>query len=196
MTLPADIPPALTTARYTSVAIALHWIMAIAFFLMLGSGVVMTYAPLEQMTRFTLYQWHKSLGVILLAAFFLRIGWRLFHAPPALPPGIHGIELLAAKAGHYALYAMMLLLPLSGWAMVSSSPYGLPTIVFGLFEWPHIPKIGGNEAVQSVARTAHWVLALGFFLLILGHVAAVIKHALFEKENLLHRMWWMKGQDR
>ncbi|HRJ66900.1 MAG TPA: cytochrome b [Alphaproteobacteria bacterium] len=176
--------------RYTTVAIILHWVMAAAFVLMLASGLSMEYLELQKSFKFNLYQWHKSLGVLLLAAFALRLFWRLLHKPPALPASIKGLEAVAAKAGHIALYLCMLAVPLSGWAMVSSSNYGLPTIVFGLFEWPHIPKIAGNEAVNAAAKTAHWALAWLFIAAILGHVAAVVKHAAIDRENLLPRMWF------
>lgn len=179
------------TQRYTAVAIALHWCMAAAFILMLLSGVAMTQEDLiEKSLRFKMYQWHKSLGVFLLVAFFVRIGWRLYHYPPQLPDHFKKVEIGAAKAGHWALYACMILMPLSGWVMVSSSPYGLPTIVFNLFTWPHIPGIAGNEDVNGVAKLIHEVAAWGFAGLIALHVAAVAKHALFDRENLLRRMWF------
>ena len=174
--------------RYNNVAIALHWVMAISFFLMLGSGLAVEYLDLAKSLKFKMIQWHKSLGVLLLAAFVIRLGWRLLHKPPALPATIHGVEAIAAKLGHAALYVCMLAVPLTGWAMVSSSPYGLPTIVFGWFTWPHIPGIAGNDAVSGAAKTAHWLLAWAFLLCIAGHVAAVIKHAVLDKENLLPRM--------
>jgi cytochrome b561 len=182
-----------SSERYTSVAIILHWVMAIAFGLMLTSGVVMEYVDIDKSLKFQMFQWHKSLGVLLLITFFVRIAWRLFHKPPLYPAGMYGLELLAAKAGHWALYLCMLAVPLSGWIMVSSSSYGLPTIVFGWFEWPHVPGIAGNDVVNEGAGTAHWVLALSFALLILGHIGAVIKHYIFDKENILTRMWWTKG---
>src|SRR5690606_30753408 len=112
--------------------------------------------------------------------FVVRILWRLFHKPPPMPESIHGMEHLAAHAGHWALYAMMLAMPLSGWVMVSSSVYGLPTIVFGWFQWPHIPDLAGNTTASSWAKAAHYWLAITFALLITGHVAAVIKHAVCE----------------
>ena len=62
-----------TVSRYNSFAIILHWVMAWGFFLMLGSGVVMTYGPIEQSLQFNIYQWHKAGGVLLLLAFALRI---------------------------------------------------------------------------------------------------------------------------
>ena len=178
--------------RYHSVAIILHWIMAIAFLLMLGSGLVMTSLELSKSLKFSMYQWHKSLGVVLLLTFFVRIAWRLFHKPPALPARIKGLEAFAAKAGHWALYACMLIMPLSGWVIVSASVYGLPTIVFGWFEWPHIPDLTGNMIIKEGAEEVHEIMAWIFIALIAGHVAAVIKHAVIDKENIAARMWWSK----
>lgn len=176
------IPP----ARYTAVAIALHWLMAVAFALMLASGLMMD--DLEPALKFQVFQWHKSLGVTLLVLFFVRLGWRLLHKPPALPASVQGLEKLAAHAGHWGLYALMLAMPLTGWLMVSSSVFGLPTIVFGLFEWPHIPGVVMNEAVSGLSKEAHEILAWVFMALIAGHIAAVVKHLVIDKHNLLPRM--------
>lgn len=182
----------MTDVRYTRVAIILHWVMAVAFILMLGSGFVMGEDFLSQELKFNLYQWHKSLGVLLLLTLFVRIGWRLFHKPPALPVSIQGLERLAAHAGHIALYACMLAMPITGWLMVSSSVYGLPTIVFGLFEWPHIPDLQGNEGVHSFAKILHFYVAIAFVIFILGHIGAVVKHAIWDKESILPRMMWRR----
>lgn len=185
----------MTTAsgKYDNVAVTLHWVMAAAFFAMLGSGLALEFAEMEKSFTFKLVQWHKSLGVLLLLAFAARLGWRLFNKPPRLPESIRGLEALAAKAGHAALYFFMFAMPFSGWLMASSSPYGLPTIVFGWFEWPHVPGVAGNDAVNGLARGAHGWMAYAFILVILGHVAAVVKHVVFDRENILRRMWWGKG---
>ncbi len=179
--------------RYSSVAIVLHWVMAVAFVLMLGSGVVMSNVELSKTLQFNLYQWHKSLGVLLLVTAVLRLVWRLLHRPPALPVRMKRLERRAAKIGHWVLYGLMIALPLSGWVMVSSSVYGLPTIVFGWFEWPHVPAVVGNEMVNNMASEVHWIVALLFAIAIAGHVVAVIKHAVRDKEHLLRRMWWVKA---
>lgn len=177
--------------RYTNVAVTLHWVMALCFFAMLASGLVMTEDDLlPKDLRYSMFQWHKSLGVLLLIAFFVRIGWKLFHRVPSLPESIKGLEKLAAKAGHYALYFWMFAVPMSGWAVVSSSSYGLPTVVFGWFTWPHIPGLSGNEAIHDLGEEAHELLAYSFMALIAVHIAAVIKHAVIDKHNLLPRMWF------
>jgi cytochrome b561 len=175
--------------RYHRLAITLHWVMAVAFLCMLASGLLMTDLE-DKSLQFQIYQWHKSLGVILLLAFFLRLGVRLLTHPPALPENFPRLEKWAAKAGHWGLYAVMVLMPLSGWVMVSASPYGLPTIVFGWFAWPHLPGITANAAIEDWAKTGHEIMAYAFMGLITVHVAAVLKHALRDGQNLLPRMWF------
>lgn len=181
-----------TSTRYNSLAIILHWVMALAILLMLASGLSLEYLKLEPGFKFNLYQWHKSLGVLVLWAATLRLGIRLMTTPPALPASFAKYEVTLAKLGHWGLYALMFALPISGWVMVSSSIYGLPTIVFGWFEWPHIPGIAANPKVSELAKITHWYLALGLLALLVGHVGAVVKHAVIDKHNLLTRMWWTK----
>jgi len=182
--------------QYNNVAIFLHWIMAIAFFLMLGSGLATEYMPMGKSLQFNMIQWHKGLGVLLLLTFILRLGWRIFHKPPPLPSSIKGLEAVVSKAGHIALYICMFFVPLSGWVMVSSSVYGLPTIVFGWFEWPHIPLIAGNTAVNEASSNIHWALTWFFGLCIAGHITAAVKHIVIDKENILLRMVPKRGRNR
>lgn len=174
--------------RYHPLAIILHWVMACAFFLMLASGLAMENLELERSFKFRLYQWHKSLGVLLLLAAGLRLLLRLMVNPPAWPARMSARQKKAASLGHWGLYAWMVALPASGWVMVSASAYGLPTLVFGWFEWPHIPAVAGNAQIESSANNAHRLLAYSFMALIAGHIAAVIRHALMDKEKLLPRM--------
>ncbi len=174
--------------RYNWAAITLHWVMALSFFAQLTLGFVMTMATLNKVQEFQIYQWHKSLGVLLLLAFFLRFAIRLFTQHPALPTTLAPWEKWLADAVHKALYLWMLLLPLTGWLMVSSSPLGLPTFVFGWFEWPHIPGVTGNLAVENFAKVSHTWLAYSFIVLIGLHIAGTFKHLIIDKVNILPRM--------
>lgn len=174
--------------RYHGLAITLHWVMAMAFFAMLGSGLAMVHLEFDPSLKFQMFQWHKSLGVLLLLTALLRLLLRLITKQPPLPVSMKLLEKKVAKAGHWAFYVWMLALPIAGWVMVSASPYGLPTIVFGWFEWPHIPNIAGNGTIEESAEEVHAWLAYSFIALIGMHIAAVIKHRIVEKENLLPRM--------
>lgn len=182
------------TTRYNAAAVALHWVMAVAILLMLVSGFVMAFADIGQALQFRMYQWHKSLGVLLLLAVVARILLRLLTRVPPLPASMPGAEKALAKAGHLALYGLMVAMPLTGWVMVSASVFGLPTIVFGWFEWPHLPGLGADAAVEGVAKSIHFWLALAIAATIAGHIAAVIKHIVVDRENILARMWFGRGR--
>jgi cytochrome b561 len=174
--------------RYHSLLIALHWIMALCIIGMLAGGLLMTSNMLEKSLRFQVYQWHKSLGVILLWLICVRIAVRLAAKKPSLPASMKRWEKIAAKAGHVGLYAIMIIMPFSGWLLVSSSKLGLPTIVFGWFEWPHFPDVAGNHTVHELAEELHENVAWIAIAIITLHVFAVLKHAVIDRENLLVRM--------
>jgi len=184
------------SARYTLVAIVLHWLIALAIIVQLASGLWMVDAIKGGAYRalaYDTYQWHKSLGLTVLVLSILRLGWRLMHKPPALPEGIKRWELTAAHLTHWAFYGFMIGAPLTGWAMGSSSPWDLPTIWFGLFEVPHIPWLyaideGTKESVEAGFKLSHDVLGkIGIALLAL-HVAAALKHQFISKDGLMLRM--------
>ncbi len=174
--------------KYNKIAIILHWVMAICIIAMIAVGYVMVNVDLPKMLQFELYQYHKSLGVCLLLAFFLRLLVRIISAKPKLPDAMKPYEKIAAKLGHLLLYILMFVMPFSGWLLISSSPYGLPTIVFGAFEFPHFPNIAGNHDVHELSENAHEIMAYVFAAIILLHIAAVVKHYLIDHENLLPRM--------
>lgn len=172
--------------RYSNTAIILHWILALAFIMMLSSGLLMHELP-NQM-RFTVIQLHKSLGVIVLLTMIIRVAVRSFNTPPALPNELSNRDKILAKMGHLGLYAAMIIMPLSGWVMVSSYSFNRPTMVFNLFEWPHIAGLAGNEAVNALSKTTHEITGYVLIGFISVHIAAVIKHMIIDRINLLPRM--------
>ena len=176
---------------YTRVAIALHWLSALAVLGLIGLGLVMTHGDLAPMRRFELYQWHKSLGITVLALSLLRLGWRLTHRPPPLPPTLPRHERAAAHAAHAVLYGLLLGLPLVGWAVVSASPFNLPTVLYGIVPWPHLPvlpDLSDKAAVEAVLKRVH---AWGAWFLIglpVLHVGAALRHHLALRDDTLRRM--------
>lgn len=77
--------------RYTSVAIALHWLMAIAIIANLGLGLYMHELP-NSPTKLELYACHKSIGACILMLLLVRLAWRFTHKPPALPASMPALE--------------------------------------------------------------------------------------------------------
>ena len=113
--------------------------MALGIFVLIGLGLAMKHAGLPKIRVIQLFQLHKSIGVVILLLAVARLAWRLVRPAPPLPGALPALEHKAAQAGHAALYVLMLALPLTGWAMVSTSPLNIPTVLFGVISWPHIP---------------------------------------------------------
>src|SRR5450631_4366334 len=130
-----------STQTYSRVAIILHWVMALGIVALAAMGLVMTYFKPEPMRLFQIYQLHKSIGITVLLAAFLRLAWRLSHRPPNLPEAMPAVEKTAAAGGHLLLYAFMFALPFTGWALVSASVLSIPTVLYGILPWPDLPLV-------------------------------------------------------
>ena len=180
--------------RYDAVAMTLHWLIAAAVLALLIAGLWMTDAIKQPETRnfaYRVYQWHKALGLTVLVATFVRLGWRLANPPPPLPSDMSRWERIGAELSHGAFYILLLAIPLAGWAMVSASPLGLPTIVFGLFEWPHIPMLADladKKPAEDFFKGAHKYMGFGLMALLALHVAAALKHQFVNRDGVLARM--------
>jgi cytochrome b561 len=192
-------------SRYSSVAIVLHWTIGLAILLMIWVGWWMTESgsnpdPATAAAVFKAYQFHKSLGLAILVLTVLRLLWRLGHRPPPLPEAMSPLARGLAHATHGLLYLLMLAMPLSGWLYVSAGwnvaldvPFPVPTLWFGLFEWPHVPGIASmataaRAAFAGTALEAHEWLAWGALVLIVIHAAAALKHHLIDRDDILARM--------
>ena len=182
--------------RYTSVAISLHWLIAILLIGLIAVGKYMNELEETDHLRFELIQWHKSFGILALLLVVIRVIWRLTHRPPALSSRMPSWERFAASATHLFLYLLVLLVPLSGWLMVSVSPLNLATELFGVIPWPHLSFEGASgfaladkETVSELSITAHHFLANGLLILVLLHIGAALRHQFVLKDNLLSRMW-------
>lgn len=177
--------------RYHSLAIALHWAMALGLLFMLASGLFMANADIPKADQFRLYQLHKAAGVVMLVAIFTRLLIRVFTHRPALPAQMPANQQKLAELGHVGLYALLVSIPLAGWVMVSASPFGLPTFVFvDWLKWPHIPGIARNKEIEAIAKAAHWYLGLTLMLMLTVHIGAVFLHKQKQGINLIKRMWW------
>src|SRR5690606_40025439 len=92
-----------SAARYGIVAQLLHWLVTAMVFVQLGLGIYAGNLPVS-LARLKWLSWHKALGIILLALVLLRLAWRAFHSPPALPAFLPRHERLLALVVHALLY--------------------------------------------------------------------------------------------
>ena len=168
--------------RFTAWQRLLHWLMAICVLAMLfiGVGMVSTVMP----KYLTLVAIHKPLGIAILALALIRLAVRLRYGAPPLPADLPEPMKLAAVGSHYALYALMIAMPLLGWGMLSAAAY--PVVLFG--GW-HLPAIlPQSDSLHTLLWDAHFYLAFAFFALILLHVAAALFHALVRRDGVFETM--------
>jgi cytochrome b561 len=177
--------------RYSAVAILFHWAIAALILSNLLLGWRMGY--LTGMEQFEMFQLHKSIGITVLVLSVARLGWRLFNPPPPSVTPMKRWEHRVANSAHWFFYGMMIGMPVTGWAMVSVSPYNIPTLLWKTISWPHIRFLhamdtAGKTQIEAVGGALHLYLALGGAALIALHVAAALKHHFIERDGVLSRM--------
>ena len=183
---PSDSPG----ARYTAVAVSLHWLVAVLVLLQVTWGWSMQQIPKSPAgLRADAFNVHKSIGLVLLALMLLRLGWRLLHPPPPLS-GLPPWQRRLAHATHGVLYAALIVMPLAGY--LGSVFSGYPVRWFGVT----LPAWGWrDEPIKDLMSTVHlatsWVLVSAIAL----HLAGSLKHAL-DGDGYLRRMTWGRRRGR
>lgn len=175
-----------TTTRYGWAAIVLHWLIGLIFIGQFVLGWTMTRIA-SQRTAFELIQLHKSFGFLLLGLVLIRIGWRLANPSPELPDEVGPAERAAAPAAHFLLYAAQLVVPLSGWALVSVSVLEIPSMPFNLFLMPNLP-LGVSEQAENFWIFSHKWLAYAAIALVVLHILAALRHHFWLRDVVLARM--------
>jgi len=167
--------------QFAVVSRILHWLMAVMVLTMLGIGVAMVTSLADYHVLMSI---HRPLGIAILILVVIRFANRLLNPPPPFPPTMSRIERLGATASEYAMYGLMFVLPLVGWAMLSAARY--PIVLYGSL---HLPFILPHDAMlYAVLRMGHTILAYLFFLTILAHLGAILYHTLIVRDGLLKRM--------
>jgi len=169
------------TARYNSMARALHWVIALLVIGNLAGGLL--HDALEDVIN--LMPLHKASGMTVLALSLVRIAWRLTWTAPRPPSSMSGLEIAGAKAVHALFYGLMLAMPLTGWIMSSAGKY--PLTWFGLFDIPKLP-VTRETPLYDLGHEGHEILGWVFIVLALLHIAAALRHHLLLKDNVLRRM--------
>ncbi len=188
---------AITTAdrqSYTSVAIALHWTIALLAIGQIAGGLYMAGLPDSAgAEKVALFQLHKSFGITILLLTLARLGWRLTHKAPPLPGAMPGWQKTTARVTHWMFYALLIGLPLGGWAAVSASPFAetVKTYLFGVVPWPHLPFFDGVADRKGLAHDIAELHELGakfMIALIVLHIGAAVKHWLMDSDDVLESM--------
>ena len=173
--------------RYTTVAIAFHWFLALALIGIFGVGLYMTGLSFSP-AKLKLINWHKWASVTILFLTVLRLLWRLTHRPPPLPAAVVKSmptwQRRAHHGTHYLLYLLFFAVPLIGWAY--SSAAGFPIVLFGA--WPLPDLLSVDKALAEAIKPWHRLAAFALAGLVVLHVAAALKHHLIDRDGLLTRI--------
>ncbi|MBV6753544.1 MULTISPECIES: cytochrome b [Pseudomonas] len=173
--------------HFAPLARLLHWLMALMILAMLFIGAGMAASVSER------HEWllhlHKPLGIAILLLVVVRLVVRFSTRQPPLPKDLPGWQVLAAKLSHVLLYALMLVLPLLGWAMISAA--GDPVMLSSSLQLPSI--VPANPTTFAFLRKAHGYLAYLLFLTVLVHLAAALFHGWIRRDGVLESM--VRGKD-
>jgi cytochrome b561 len=169
-------------SKYGKIAQAFHWISALLIFAMLPMGLLMTRIA-DGATKNTLYKAHVAIGVLVLVLTILRIIWLFVEPRPETPPGLSPARAWVLKGVHVLLYALLLLLAVSGVGMLLGSGIGL--------------SIGGltPDAIlrDLTGLKVHGITSKLYIALLIAHIGGVLQYQ-FTKSDVLSRMGvtWLK----
>ena len=170
-----------TVTRYNATARALHAMIAVLVIANLALGLL--HEPLEDTVN--LLPLHKSIGLTVLAVSVARVLWRFTWKTPIYAPAIGRVDLAVAKVVHVLFYALIILMPLTGWIMSSAGKR--PLAWFGV----GVPKfaVAKGSPLAEAASEGHELLGYLLLALALVHVAAALRHHFILKDGVLRRMW-------
>ena len=169
-------------ARYTRTAVALHWLIAALFIGQFAWGWLMQEIPKSPPgVRADAFNVHKSIGLCLLGLMLFRLGWRIAHQPPALPP-LPVWQARLAQITHVGLYVALIVQPVAGY--LGSVWSGYPVKLFGVT----LPAWGiKNPALKDAMSEVHLVTSFVLLALVLLHIAGALHHAL-RRDGIASRM--------
>ena len=127
---------------------------------------------------------HKPLGIAILLLVVVRLFVRFSTRQPPLPADLPDVQVLAAKLSHVLLYALMFILPIVGWAMISAA--GDPVMLSSSLQLPSI--LPANPTTFAFLRKAHTYLAYLLFFTVLLHLAAALYHGWIRRDGVLQSM--------
>ena len=175
-----------TSASFGLVAIVFHWTIALLFLAQLALGYFLS-RDIDPVLQFNLFQYHKSIGFLVLALAAPRFIWSVFSRKPRALDGGGMASRLAARAAHAALLFLTLAVPLAGWAVASTSPLQIPSYVFDLVVVPGLPMAISDQA-EAFWTEVHATLAYLAAVIVVLHVAAALWHHFVRKDPTLRRM--------
>ena len=174
-----------TRSNYSTVAIALHWLIGFAIIGNLAGGLLHESAP--KAMQASIMGIHKATGITILLLSFARLAWRLTHKPPPYEPTLKRWEVVTATAVHHSFYIFMIAIPLTGWLMTSAGGRKYPLSWYGLFDIPFLP-VAQDKALSSAMAATHVYGSYLLIALLFLHIGAAVKHLVVDGDGTVARM--------
>lgn len=172
-----------TASRYGSLSVGIHWLMLLLFIAVYASINLRELYPKGSDLREGLKTWHFMLGMLVFVLVWLRLAARFSGPTPGIQPEPPNWQQISAKLLHLALYALMIVMPLTGWLLLSAT--GKPIPFFGL-QLPAL--IGENKVLAAQIKEIHEFGGTAGYYLIGLHTAAALYHHYIKRDNTLTRM--------
>lgn len=178
------------TTSYRPTARALHWIVALLVISTIPVGVAMTQEGLPRNIQDTLFIYHKNVGVIIFLLVLARLIFRAFNPAPPLPATMPGWQVNAAKASHALLYALLLVMTISGYVRVVAGDFPIEGL-----DALSVPRfIAPSEDLAETAKAIHFYVRFPLVGLILLHIGAALHHAIVRRDGVFSRMLPSSGR--
>jgi cytochrome b561 len=169
--------------EYTGFGKFLHWSVAACVMTAIPVGLIMMrMAPGDEQN--SLFNLHRSLGMLILVLMVMRTVYRLMSGAPASEPTLTVFQRAASQSMHQMLYLLLLAQPVVGWA--ASSAYGASISMFGLYQVPAL--LAKDEALSKQLIEVHNLLGLVIAGLVALHVAAALYHRFIRHDGVMQRM--------
>ena len=171
-------------SRYSNLNQALHWLTAACMFAILPLAWVMVNAKEGATFTGALFNWHKTLGLIVLIVTAFRIVWRFFDGPPAYPSGVAAADHTLAQIAYWLFFAVLIFMPVTGFL---TSAYGGHPLK--LFNWIPTPQpVGKDKGLSDFFGALHIAGQWAVYAMIFLHLAAVVMHVIWGRDGVLGRM--------
>jgi cytochrome b561 len=173
-----------TMSSWGGLARAFHWILGVAIIFMLAYGWWFNHiAP--RPVRFFHRSIHADIGYMILLLMAIRLIWRAINPVPPLPAGSPLWERALAKANHWALYVITMLVAVLGWAHSGAHKPDYADF-FGLFRVPQFTVT--NKANADLYEDWHIYAAYLLIALVVIHLLAAMYHRVVRKDAVVMRM--------
>lgn len=191
-----------TEAHYGAITKAFHWSILALLVYQYVVAIMMIWTERDEtfwgFSQGTLYNWHKSIGLVVLLIAIARLSWRTLTPLPEWAATLSEGERRFGHRIEQVLYVALLVMPVSGYLRVMAGGYGI--VLFGA--WPLPNPIGKEPVLAWIGKWTHDVMAYALLAAVAGHVGLVLKHQVVAKDRLLQRMlpsvgpWRPRGADQ